>query len=163
MLVVPHENEVPEPGFGEEGPHTLHRRLLLDVVCNGTEGRSAHAHSTTKTRRWGCPHHHERPAVVACKPWRGTKRTQQTITHTTQQTITHTTQQTITHTAQHSTAHTLVRTNPEGRPGMSDVSPLSVCLSIWNLRAVIWFPRSSVSSFVFLPSPLALPVLSFFC
>ena len=47
---------------------------------------------------------------------------------------------------------------PEGRPGMS-----YVCLPpVWNLRAVIWFPFP-ISSLVFLPSPLALTVLSLFC
>ena len=47
--------------------------------------------------------------------------------------------------------------HPEGRPG--DVR----CLSpVWNLRAVIWFPFP-ISSLAFLPCPLALSVLSFFC
>ena len=32
---------------------------------------------------------------------------------------------------------------------------------VWNLRAVIWFPFP-ISCLVFLPSPLALSVLSFF-
>ena len=40
--------------------------------------------------------------------------------------------------------------------GMSDVYP-----PVWNLRVVIWFPFP-ISSFAFLPSPLALSLLSFF-
>ena len=44
---------------------------------------------------------------------------------------------------------------PEGRPGMSDVSP-----PVWNLRAVIWF-HFAISSLVLLPSPVTLSVLSF--
>ena len=45
--------------------------------------------------------------------------------------------------------------SPEGRPGMSDVSP-----PVWNLRAVIWF-HFAISSLVLLPSPVTLSVLSF--
>ena len=44
---------------------------------------------------------------------------------------------------------------PEGRPGMSDISLLSGILGLSF--------DSSCLSFVFLPSPLALSVLSFFC
>ena len=47
--------------------------------------------------------------------------------------------------------------DPKGWPGMSDVPSL-----VWNLRAVILFPFP-LSSLIFLPSPLALSVLSFFC
>ena len=49
----------------------------------------------------------------------------------------------------------LVTWKPERSPGMSDVSHLSGI-------SVIWFPFPSYS-LVFLPSPLALCVLSFFC
>ena len=45
--------------------------------------------------------------------------------------------------------------SPEGRPGMSDVSP-----TVWTLRAVIWF-HFAISSLVLLPSPVTLSVLSF--
>jgi len=48
--------------------------------------------------------------------------------------------------------------SPEGRPGMFDCLP-----PVWNLRAVIWFSFPIPFCFVFLPSPLALSVLSFFC
>ena len=47
------------------------------------------------------------------------------------------------------------RMPPEGRPGMSYVSP-----SVWNLRAVIWF-YFAISSLVLLPSPVTLSVLAF--
>ena len=45
----------------------------------------------------------------------------------------------------------------EGRLGMSDA-----LVPVWNLRVVTWF-LFHVSSLVFLPGPLALSVLSFFC
>ena len=51
--------------------------------------------------------------------------------------------------------HYLLRSFPEGRPGMSDDSP-----PVWNLRAVIWF-NFAVSSLVLLPSPVTLFNLSF--
>ena len=44
---------------------------------------------------------------------------------------------------------------PEGRPGISDAPP------VWNLRVVSLIPLFHTSSFVLLPSAVALSVLSF--
>ena len=67
----------------------------------------------------------------------------------------------------HSTSGDLV-CHLDRKPGIQDKSPRREARDVWckplvwNLRAVIWFPFP-ISSLVFLPSPLALSVLSIFC
>ena len=46
--------------------------------------------------------------------------------------------------------------SPEGRPGISDVSP-----PVWNLRTASLIPLFCISSLVLLPSRAAISVLSF--
>ena len=54
---------------------------------------------------------------------------------------------------------TLLGYFPEGRPGIYDAPPPPP--PVWNLRAVSLIPLFYISSFVFLPSPVALSDLSF--
>ena len=46
--------------------------------------------------------------------------------------------------------------SPKGGRGISDLSPL-----VWNLRAASLIALVYISSLVLLPSPVALPVVSF--